>query len=191
MNRADLQFWTRVWYLCIPMRIFAAQELTETNRPSFAAANQVMTLTRVTNKRLVYRNWVDLLQVNSVHVLWTSLDRRCFTVCEVATDWCELMEVSEPLMVRTSCPLPASRNSGTDRVAWKKAYHRPNHPHTRPSRCTAETDTGPTRPNPLSWRPNPTQPSKQNKYNTTLSNSFYVTNIQVTQRYSMHINFAA
>ena len=32
--------------------------------PSFAAANHVVTLTRVTNERVV--NWVDVLQVSSV-----------------------------------------------------------------------------------------------------------------------------
>jgi len=34
-----------------------------TSRPSFAAANQVVTLTRVTTERVV--NWVDSLQVSS------------------------------------------------------------------------------------------------------------------------------
>ena len=47
------------------------QNLLSTNRPSFAAASQAM-LTRVTNNASC--NWVDLLQVSSVHVLWTSLN---------------------------------------------------------------------------------------------------------------------
>jgi len=34
------------------MAVFTAHELS-TNRPSFAAANQVVTLTRVTNERVV------------------------------------------------------------------------------------------------------------------------------------------
>jgi len=47
------------------MRVFTAHELT--NRPSFAAANQVVKLTRVTNERVV--QWVDLLQASSVQFM--------------------------------------------------------------------------------------------------------------------------
>jgi len=37
---------------CVPVGVFTAHELS-TDRPSFAAANQIMTLTRVTNERVV------------------------------------------------------------------------------------------------------------------------------------------
>ena len=51
----------------IVLYAFRNQNSLSTNRPSFAAANHVVTLTRVTNERV--GNWVDLLQVSSVHVL--------------------------------------------------------------------------------------------------------------------------
>ena len=50
--------WTAaLWNACV-------QNSPSTNRPSFAAVNPVVTLTRVTNKWR--RNWVDSLQVSSV-----------------------------------------------------------------------------------------------------------------------------
>jgi len=46
-----------------------------TNRPSFVAANQVATLTRVTNKRVLSCNWVDLLQVSLVQFSLCTVDK--------------------------------------------------------------------------------------------------------------------
>jgi len=59
-----------------------------TDRPSFAAANQVVTLTRVTNERVASCNCVNLLQVSSVHVLWTNLSSYvCVCVCVCVCLW--------------------------------------------------------------------------------------------------------
>jgi len=43
----------------------SVQNCLSTYRSSFATGNQVVTLTRVTNEQNV--NWVDLLQVTSLH----------------------------------------------------------------------------------------------------------------------------
>ena len=59
---------TGVLNTCFPMTISRRTNWLNTKRPSFAAASLlVMTLTRVTNERVV--KWVDLLQVSSVQFI--------------------------------------------------------------------------------------------------------------------------
>jgi len=52
------------------MGVFTAHKITET---SFAAANQVVTLTRVTNERVVYLGRLVVGQFSLVRVLRTNL----------------------------------------------------------------------------------------------------------------------
>ena len=65
MNRTELNSSLRtaaLKYICV-------QNSSSTNRPSFAAANQVVTLTLVTEtRRDASCNCIDLLQVSSVQV---------------------------------------------------------------------------------------------------------------------------
>ena len=66
--------WTAVLNTCILMGAFIAHTiLLSTNCPSYAAANQVVTLTRLTNERVVQLGRLVAGQFILVHLLWTSL----------------------------------------------------------------------------------------------------------------------
>ena len=71
MSLCETPVRTRSPTASVDTRVKACSQRTNslsTNRPSFAAANQVVTLTRVTNERVVLLGRLAAGQFSSVHV---------------------------------------------------------------------------------------------------------------------------
>ena len=103
MNWTELPCEQPHWNACV-------QNWLSTNRPSFTAANQVLTLTHMTNERVVWLGWLVTGQFSSVQFVHD--DHHCLILCRWQRRFMQLAYILHSLSSSPFHGLPAHQSVG-------------------------------------------------------------------------------